>query len=84
MGVDILQLPKTARGNRYVIVFIDYLTKWVEVFSLKDQTALTVARTLVVEIVPRHGIPRELLLDHVHTTNTKLGDDRISIEIISI
>ena len=27
VGVDILQLPKTRRGNRYAVVFVDYLTK---------------------------------------------------------
>ena len=27
-GVDVLQLPPTERGNKYVIVFVDYFTKW--------------------------------------------------------
>lgn len=30
MGVNVLQLPLTESGNRYVVVFADYLTKWVE------------------------------------------------------
>ena len=29
------------------IVFIDYLTKWSEVFATSDQTALTIAKLLV-------------------------------------
>ena len=28
VGVDVLQLPPTYNGNRYAIVFSDYLTKW--------------------------------------------------------
>ena len=32
MGVDVLQLPLTESGNQYAIVFLDYLTKWAEVF----------------------------------------------------
>ena len=28
VAVDILQLPLTVNGNKYVIVFMDYLTKW--------------------------------------------------------
>ena len=28
VGVDVVQLPKTKRGNRYAVVFVDYLTKW--------------------------------------------------------
>ena len=32
VGVDVLQLPLTEAGNRYVEMFLDYLTKWVEAF----------------------------------------------------
>ena len=52
VGEDILQLPKSHSGNQYAIVFCDYLTKWPEVFPTKDQTALTVARLLVREVIP--------------------------------
>ena len=51
------------QGNKYAIVFVDYLTKWVEVFPTPDQSALTIARLLVSEIISRHGVPRELLSD---------------------
>ncbi len=27
--VDILEMPATLQGNRYVVVFVEYLTKWV-------------------------------------------------------
>ena len=61
--VDMLQLPRSQSGNQYLVVFIDYLTKWVEAFPTHDQTALTIARLLIEEIVPRHGTLRTLLLD---------------------
>ena len=32
VGVDVLQFPLTEAGNRYVVVFLDYLTKWAEAF----------------------------------------------------
>ena len=63
MGVDIVQLPQTLDGNCYVIVFLDYLTKWVEAFPVSDQKAETIARLLVENIVCRHGVPEELLSD---------------------
>ena len=44
-------------------MFVDYLTKWPEAFPAEDQTALTVAKLFVTEIVPRHGVPSELLSD---------------------
>ena len=37
VGVDLMEMPLTERRNRYVTVFLDYLTKWVEAcpFSVK-------------------------------------------------
>ena len=36
IGVDIMELPVTEQGNRYVIVFQDFLTKWPLVFPAPD------------------------------------------------
>ncbi len=63
VGVDLMEMPLTMQGNRYVIVFVDYLTKWVEAYPLADQTSETIARVLVDQILCRHGVPRELLSD---------------------
>ena len=51
IGVNILKLPPTYDRNKYVVVFLDYLTKWVEAFPIQDQQAETVARLLVEEIL---------------------------------
>ena len=58
IGVDIIQFPKMSRGNQYAVVFVDYLTKWPEVFAVPDQSAATIARLLIEEIV---GVPSEIL-----------------------
>ena len=63
VGVDVIQFVKSRNGNKYAVVFIDYLTKWVEAFAVPDQSALTIAKLLVEEIISRHGVPRELLSD---------------------
>ncbi len=63
VGMDVLQLPLTEKGNKYVVVFVDYFTKWPEAFPVPDQTAETIARLFVEQIVCRHGIPEELLSD---------------------
>ena len=57
VGVDVLQLPLTRDGNQYALVFIDYLTKWVEVAAIPDQKAETIAKMLVEHIVCRHVTP---------------------------
>ena len=48
---------------QYAVVSAYYLTKWVEVFATKDQTALTIGQLLVTEVISRHGVPRQLLSD---------------------
>ena len=63
VGVDVIQFPKSRKGNQYTVVFVDYLTKWPEVFAVPDQSSATIARLLVEEIVSRHGVPSEILSD---------------------
>ena len=60
IGVDVIQFPRSSSGKQYAIV---YLTKWPEVFAVSDQTAATIAKLLVEEIVSRHGVPSEVLSD---------------------
>ena len=64
VAVDFLgPLPQTADGNKYVLVFTDYLTKWVEAKAVPDCSANTAARVFVDEVVSRFSPPRELLSD---------------------
>ena len=39
------------------VVFVDYLTKWPEAFVVPNQYAATVGKSLVEEVVSRHGVP---------------------------
>lgn len=52
----------TRRGKRYIIVAIDYLTKWVEIACLRDATAVSTARFLVDNIILRHGVPEGMTI----------------------
>ena len=63
VGVDVIQFPRSHLGNQYAVVFVDYLTKWPEVFPTPDQSVATIANLMVREIVSRHGLPSEILSD---------------------
>ena len=52
--------PSIDRGNRYVLVVMDHLTKWAEAFAMPDQTAETVASIFVTEFVCGYGTPTQL------------------------
>ena len=63
VGVDVLKMPKTKHGNAYIVVFVDYLTKWPEAFATPDQTSLTIMKLFVEKIISRHVVPHQLLSD---------------------
>lgn len=56
-------LPTTTAGNKYILVFVDHLSRYAEAFPLADQKAETVARVFVEGVVLRHGVPEQLLTD---------------------
>jgi transposase InsO family protein len=56
-------LTKSKRGNTFVLVFKDALTKWVEIFALPDATMESVAECMIDEIFMRHGSPEILVSD---------------------
>ena len=64
VAVDIMgPLPLTDRGNRYLLVVMDYFTKWPEAYPLPDQEASTIAHALVEGFFCRFGLPLELHTD---------------------
>ena len=40
LGVDVMELPLTTKGNKYLIVFQDLFTKWPMAFPTLDQKAI--------------------------------------------
>ena len=46
VGMDLLQLPSTRKGNRYLFVLIDILTRYCIARPLSDKTAEMIASTL--------------------------------------
>lgn len=63
VGTDVVNMPLTERGNRFIIVFTDYFTHFCQAFALPDHQAPTVARLFVDEIICRFGCPRGLRSD---------------------
>ena len=71
--LDVLgPLPKTARGNEYILVFVDSFTKWVECVAIPDQTAETTARACVDNFFSRLGVPFQILTDQGRNFESKL------------
>ncbi|KAI4897785.1 hypothetical protein NFI96_003241 [Prochilodus magdalenae] len=64
VGVDFVgPLPRTQAGNAYLLVFVDYFSKWVEVSAVREATAQIAASRFQSDIFARHGAPRFLISD---------------------
>ncbi|GBM17442.1 Retrovirus-related Pol polyprotein from transposon 412 [Araneus ventricosus] len=58
MALDILgPFPVITKGSRYVLVLMDYFTKWPEAIPIPDQEASTVAEELVRSWISCYGVP---------------------------
>uniref|UniRef100_A0A8C1VC12 Gypsy retrotransposon integrase-like protein 1 n=1 Tax=Cyprinus carpio TaxID=7962 RepID=A0A8C1VC12_CYPCA len=63
-GVDFVgPLPCTPCGNAYILVFMDYFSKWVEVSAVREATAQVATSKLLSEVFARHGTPTYLISD---------------------
>jgi transposase InsO family protein len=65
IGVDIMgPFPPTPRQKRYLLVVVDYFTRWVEMFALRTITATDMVNILINEVFCRYGIPSYILSDN--------------------
>ena len=68
--------PTTSNGHHFILVAIDYFTKWVEATLFASVTKNVVARFIKHNLICRYGIPERIITDNginlKNTTITKL------------
>ncbi len=53
LGIDFVgPFPQSRRGNRYLLVLVDFFTKWAEANPFPNQEAVTVAVTPLLQPTP--------------------------------
>ncbi|GJY74462.1 reverse transcriptase domain-containing protein [Tanacetum coccineum] len=62
-GIDFMGPFPSSRGNKYILVAVDYLSKWVEAKALPTNDARVVVKFLKSLLV-RFGTPRAIISDH--------------------
>jgi hypothetical protein len=63
--MDIVGPLPTAQGNfKFVVVAVEYFTKWIEVIPLATITSVTIRKFFWQQIISRFGVPRELTVDN--------------------
>jgi hypothetical protein len=56
--------PPSTRWHRYIIVAIDYFTKWVKAMPTFKYDGETTTLFLFNQIIARLGVSREIITDH--------------------
>jgi transposase InsO family protein len=55
--------PPCSKGHKFVLVAIDYFTKWVEAIPLRDVTTANMIEFIKEHINYRFGIPQTITTD---------------------
>ena len=64
IAMDIMgPLPKSLRGKKYILVIMEYSTRYVIATSMRDMTSNTVMRKLIKHVFLKEGIPCEIITD---------------------
>ncbi|GJU05455.1 reverse transcriptase domain-containing protein [Tanacetum coccineum] len=70
-GIDFMGHFPSSRGNKYILVAVDYLSKWVEAKALPTNDARVVVKFLK-SLFSRFGAPRAIISDRgTHFCNDK-------------
>ena len=64
--------PKSKNGYEYILTVMDYFTKWVEAYPIRDHNATAVARVLLENSFTRPGMPEEIISDQGSEIDGKL------------
>nr|XP_027109327.1 uncharacterized protein LOC113729203 [Coffea arabica] len=75
-GMDVIGTidPPASNGHRFILVAIEYFTKWVEAESFKHVTKKVVANFLRDHIICRFGVPETLITDNAKNLNNDMVD----------
>ena len=72
-GSDFMGPFPSCAGNEYILVVVDYVSKWVEVMATSRNDAKTVVKFIKKNIFSQFGVPRILISDGgSHFCNTQL------------
>ena len=74
ISTDIIggQWPVTQRGNRYMLVTIDNVSKWVNIMPLRNLKAKTIADAFI-EIFSFTGLPKVIRSDNMPAFHSELS-----------
>ena len=73
-GIDMVGMiePKASNSHRFILVFIEYFTKWVEAASYANVTRKVVVKFIKNQLICRYGVPDKIITDNGSNLNNKM------------
>ena len=62
-GMDFMGPFPSSYGNTYILVVVDYVSKWIEAKATSSSDAKEVSKFLKANIFNRYGVPRAIISD---------------------
>ncbi|KAA0037801.1 hypothetical protein E5676_scaffold968G00130 [Cucumis melo var. makuwa] len=66
--------PKASNDHRFILVAIDYFTKWIEAASYYNVTRGVVLKFIKKELICRYGLLEGIITDNAKNLNNKMMD----------
>jgi hypothetical protein len=67
--------PRSDQGNPYLMIDMEYSTKWPEAYAIPNQETSAVVEGLVSKFLRRSGVPLELHSDEGRNFESRLMQD---------
>ncbi|PKI41730.1 hypothetical protein CRG98_037886 [Punica granatum] len=76
-GMDVIGPinPKASNRHMFILVAIDYFTKWIEAITLASVTTKAMARFLRRDVIARYGVLATIITDNAKNLNNKVIDE---------
>lgn len=66
VGIDMVgPFPKSEKGNKYIVVVTDHLTRWCEAKAVRNKTAGEIGNFIFKDVICRHGNQHSYLVTKV-------------------
>ena len=67
--------PKASNGHRFILMAIDYFTKWVEAASYSNVTRKVVTKFIRKELICRYGIPERIITNNATNLSNQMMNE---------
>lgn len=79
--MDFTEVSKGKYGYKYLLIFIDTCSGWIEAFPTKHKTVRAVANILLEVIIHRYGVPETIGSDNGPTFVARISQLELCVLI---